>query len=107
MGAPKTTIMTSDDTAHVLQEMAYVGGMSYARTRLQDATGSRASGKGKRVQPPGLLAQAPTTALAFFITLIQSNIRRDVLTNSDNGQHVEKYRTSNRICYHQRLVTRL
>ena len=35
--------------------------MNYARARLQEATAPRASGKGKQVRPPALLAQTGTT----------------------------------------------
>ena len=42
--------MTSHNTTHVLQQMPYLRGMSYARTRLQNAKDSRASGKGRQVR---------------------------------------------------------
>ena len=41
--APKAMSMTSDTTANILREMSYVGGMNYAKTRLLEATGTRAS----------------------------------------------------------------
>ena len=53
--APKATSMMSTETAHVLREMSYVGGMNYARTRLQEAAAFKTSDKGKRVRPPALL----------------------------------------------------
>ena len=46
-GLSKAVSIISDDSAQVLQEMSYVGGMNYARTRLQEAVAFRASGKWK------------------------------------------------------------
>ena len=41
--------------------MSYIGGMNYARVRLQEATAPRPSGKSKQVRPPSLLARTGTT----------------------------------------------
>ena len=63
-GQFKAPSVTSEETAHtaeVLQQMSYIGGMNYARARLQEATASRLSGKSKQVRPPALLAQTGTT----------------------------------------------
>ena len=54
LGCSKTrdvTSMASDNTALVLQQITYVGGLNYARNRLGEATASRASGKGKQMRP--------------------------------------------------------
>ena len=47
--APKAASMKSDTTAIVLQEMSYVGGI--------EVTEPKASGKGRKLRPPTLLAQ--------------------------------------------------
>ena len=63
-GQFKAASVTSEETAHtaeVLQQMSYIGGMNYARARLQEATASRPSGKSKQVRPPALLAPTSTT----------------------------------------------
>ena len=63
-GQFKVPSVTTEDTAHtaeVLQQMSYIGGMNYARARLQEATAPRPSGKCKQVRPPALLAQTGTT----------------------------------------------
>ena len=63
-GQFKAPSVTSEETAHtaeVLQQMSYIGGMNYARARLQEATASRPSGKSKQVRPLALLAQNGTT----------------------------------------------
>ena len=63
-GQLKAPSVTSEGTAHtadVLQQMSYIGGMNYARARLQEATAPRPSGKGKQVRPPALLEQTGTT----------------------------------------------
>ena len=52
--APKAMSLTSDTTANISQEMSYVGGMNHAKTRLLEATGTRASGKERKVRPPEL-----------------------------------------------------
>ena len=57
LNAPKTISVTSDSTANVLQEMAFVGGMNYARTRLLGDTDPKASGKRKKVRTPILVPQ--------------------------------------------------
>ena len=36
--------------------------MNYAKTRLLEATGTKSSGRGRKVRPPALLAQTATTA---------------------------------------------
>ena len=59
--APSMASESTANTAEILQQMSYVGGMNYARARLQEATAPRASGKGKQVRPPALLAQTGTT----------------------------------------------
>ena len=60
--APSTASeSTTPHTAEVLQEMSYIGGMRYARARLQEATASRPSGKGKQLRPPPLLAPTSVT----------------------------------------------
>ena len=59
--APSVTSQGTAHTAEVLQQMSYIGGMNYARARLQEATAPRPSGKGKQVGPPALLAQDGTT----------------------------------------------
>ena len=43
--------------------MSYIGGMNYARARLQEATASQPPAKGRQVRPLALLAQASTTGL--------------------------------------------
>ena len=53
--------MASDDTAPTLRQMSYVGGMNYARYRLEEATASMASAKGKLVRAPALLTQTIST----------------------------------------------
>ena len=55
--APKAMGMTSDTTANIIQEMSYVGGITYAKTRLLEATGTRVSGMARKVRPPALLTQ--------------------------------------------------
>ena len=59
--APSTASEGTAHTTEVLQQMSYIGGMEYARTRLQEAMAPRASGKGKQVRPPALLALTSTT----------------------------------------------
>ena len=59
--APSTASEGTAHTTEVLQQMSYIGGMDYARARLQEATAPRASGKGKQVRPPALLALTSTT----------------------------------------------
>ena len=59
--APSTASEGTAHTTEVLQQMSYIGGMDYARARLQEATAPRASGKGKQVRPPALLALTKTT----------------------------------------------
>ena len=59
--APSTASEGRAHTTEVLQQMSYIGGMDYARARLQEATAPRASGKGKQVRPPALLALTSTT----------------------------------------------
>ena len=59
--APSTTSEGTANTAEVLQQMSFVGGMNYAKTRLQEAAAPRPSGKGKQIRPPALLAQTGTT----------------------------------------------
>ena len=59
--APKAMSLASDTTANILQEMSYVGGMNYAKNRLLEATETKASGKGRKVRPPALLAQTAAT----------------------------------------------
>ena len=53
--------MASDTTANILQEMTYVGGMNFARTRLLEVTDPKVYGKGRKARPPTLLAQTATT----------------------------------------------
>ena len=63
-GQFKAPSVTSEETAHtaeVLQQTSYIGGMNYARARLQEATAPRPSGKSKQVRPTALLAQTGTT----------------------------------------------
>ena len=48
-------------TTEVLQQMSYVGGMNYAKARLEEATAPRQSVKGKQTRPPALLAQTSAT----------------------------------------------
>ena len=63
-GQFKAPSVTSEETAHtaeVLQQMSYIGGINYARARLQETTASRPSGKSNQVRPPALLAQTGTT----------------------------------------------
>ena len=57
--APSTTSEGTAHTAEVIQQISNIGGMNYARARLQEATAPRPPGKGK--QPPTLLAQTGTT----------------------------------------------
>ena len=59
--APSTASEGTAHTTEVLQQMSYIGGMEYARARLQEATAPRVSGKGKQVRPPALLALTSTT----------------------------------------------
>ena len=59
--APSTASEGTAHTTEVFQQMSYIGGMDYARARLQEATAPRASGKGKQVRPPALLALTSTT----------------------------------------------
>ena len=59
--APSIASEYTANTAEVLQQMSYIGGMNYARARLQEATAPRPSGKGKQIRPPTLLAQTGTT----------------------------------------------
>ena len=60
--APSTASeSTTPHTAEVLQEMSYIGGMNYARARLQEATASGPSGKEKQIRPSPLLAQTSVT----------------------------------------------
>ena len=50
--APSTASeSTTPHTAEVLQELFYIGGMNYAKARLQEATAPRPSGKGKQIRP--------------------------------------------------------
>ena len=59
--APSTASEGTAHTAEVFQQMSYIGGMNYARARLQKATAPRPPGKGKHIRPPALLAQTGTT----------------------------------------------
>ena len=59
--APSTASEGTAHTTEVLQQMSYIGGMDYARAGLQEATAPRASGKGKQVRPPALLALTSNT----------------------------------------------
>ena len=59
--APSTASEGTAHTTEVLQQMSYIGGMDYARARLQEATAPRASEKGKQVRPPAFLALTSTT----------------------------------------------
>ena len=49
--APSTASESTPHTTEVLQQMSYVGGINYARARLQEATAPRPSGKGRQVRP--------------------------------------------------------
>ena len=59
--APSTASEDTAQTSEVLQQMSYIGGMNYARARLQEAAAPRPSGKGKQTRPPALLVQTSTT----------------------------------------------
>ena len=59
--APSMASESTANTAEILQAMSYIGGMNYARARLQEATAPRPSGKSKQVRPPALIAQTGTT----------------------------------------------
>ena len=59
--APSMASESTANTAEILQQMSYVGGMNYARARLQEATAPRPSGKSRQIRPPALLAQTGTT----------------------------------------------
>ena len=59
--APSMASESTANTAEILQQMSYIGGMNYAKARLQEATAPRPSGKGKQIRPPALLAQTGTT----------------------------------------------
>ena len=51
------------DTTEEMKQMSFGGGMEYARHRLQEATASRLSGKGRQVRLPAVpAALAQTTA---------------------------------------------
>ena len=55
--------MLSVDTAEVTKQMSFAGGMEYAGHRLQVATASRPSGKGRQIRRPAVLTQTATTGL--------------------------------------------
>ena len=59
--APSMASESTANTAEILQQMSYVGGMNYARARLQEDTAPRLSGKSRQIRPPALLAQTGTT----------------------------------------------
>ena len=59
--APSTASEGTAHTAEVLQQMSYIGGMNYARARLQEATAPRPPRKSKKKRPPAMLAQTGTT----------------------------------------------
>ena len=61
--APSMASESTANTAEILQQMSYVGGMNYARARLQEATAPRPSGKSRQIRPPALLEQTGTTGL--------------------------------------------
>ena len=53
----------SIDSTEAMKQMSFLGGMEYARHRLQEATASRSSGKGHQIRPPAVPAPlAQTTA---------------------------------------------
>ena len=66
ISTPNAASFASDTTSNILQEMTYVGGMNYAKTRLLDATGPKPAGKGRKVTPATLQSQIATNALTSF-----------------------------------------